>query len=643
MVVLVRARLIAAFLILAALLIGAHDAYAQSQSEFPQYCGGGSEKAVTPDYAATPDDARFVKEVVSLMTPSKPSSLPWPPVVQVTSETSSQACAPSNLGSNGANGTKITYVIVYAGLLRDVVQGKPDRLAFILGHEFGHIALGHTARNMRETTQFLQVTFTRDQESAADKYGMNWALKSGYSFDESLKALISLRQTVGDHSSFEALRSDHPSLSDRIAEIDKNQAVLWRAMSNFSSGVYFLQTEQYALAERCFHSVTDQFPESYEAWANLGYAQLMQYADALDQRDLRRFGIGQVLVGGFYRRPGSLEAQVRGINEQLWWDAVGDLKESLRRRPDLAASFANLGVAYLIAPSGSNPRNAQKYLEQAYQLVGKDSSLDPMSRVTLVINLAVTVAAGGDYAKFDQLMNEAQSELDVIQKKEPEVSTLLARQAIVYNSALRLASSSRDQDQRGALRGIEGYLNSSSPASAWWDLAYEHYSQLCARLNIQPKTSNSFKSSSPQRFRQVISLNVGKGAVTLGESVREVKTLLGAGEISPAIPNTNLMLIRYPTEGLELIANDRVLAIILTTSQHTVPVREEGLGTAPNMVKVGMQMSDVVKALGSYDVNWILDPEEPLWFYAQPGLAVKAAQGLVTEIVLVQAPRKTML
>jgi tetratricopeptide (TPR) repeat protein len=642
LVILVRARLFTASLLLAALLIGAHGTYAQSQSERPQYCGGGSEKPVTSDYVATAEDTRFVKEVVSLMTPGRPSTLPWPPAVQVTSDTSSQACA-LELGSSGANGTKVAYVIVYTGLLRDVVQGRPDRLAFILGHEFGHIALGHTARGARETTEFLRVTFTRDQEFAADQYGMTWVLKTGYSFDESLKALISLRQTVGDYSSFEALQSDHPSLSDRIAELDKNQAVLWRAMSNFSSGVYFLETEQYALAERCFRSVTDQFPESFEAWANLGYAQLMQYADALDQRDLRRFGIGQVLVGGFYRRPASLEAQVRGINEQLWWDAVGDLKESLRRRPDLAASYANLGIAYLIAPSGSNPRNAQKYLEQAYQLVGKDPSLDPMSRVTLVINLAVTLAAGGDYAKFDQLMDEAQSALDAIQKKEPGISTLPARQAIVYNSALRLAGSSRDQDQRGALQEIEGYLTSSSPDSAWWDLAYEHYSQLCTRLNIPPKASDSFKSSSPRQYRPVISLNLSKGALTLGESVREVKSLLGAGEISPAIPNTNLMLIRYPSEGLELIANDRVLAIKLTTSQHPVPVRQEGLETVPSMLNVGMQMSDVVKVLGSYDVTWILDPEEPLWFYTQPGLAVKAAQGLVTEIVLVQVPRKALL
>jgi hypothetical protein len=472
---------------------------------------------------------------------------------------------------------------------------------------------------------------------------MKWALKSDYSFDESLKALVSLREVVGDYSSFEALQSDHPSLSDRIAELDKNQATLWRAMSNFLTGVYFLQTEQYPLAERCFRSVTGQFPESYEAWADLGYAQLMQYADALDQRDLRRFGIGQVLVGGFYRRPASLEAQVRGVNDQLWWDAVGDLKESLRRKPDLAASYANLGIAYLIAPSGTNPRYAQKYLEQAYQLVGKDPSLDPMSRLTLVINLAVAVAAGGDYAKFDQLMDEAQSALASVQQEEPAVSTLPARQAISYNKALRLAGSSRDQDQRGALREIEAYLVSSSPDSAWSELAYEHYSQLCKRLNIQPRTSENLKSTSTRRYRPVVSLNMAKGQIALGEPVQEVQTLLGSGQISPAIPNTNLMLIQYPAEGLELIANDRVLAIIVNTSQHLVPVREEGLETTRTIMKVGMQMSDVVKVFGPYDVTWILDQEKPLWFYAQPGLALRTAQGQVTEIVLVQVPRKTML
>lgn len=641
--VFVRTRFVVGLLSLAALSLGAHITCAESQSDLPQRCGASNERPVTSDYKATPDDDRFVREVVSQMTPGRPGTLPWPPVVQVTSSASSQACAPGEVGSYGTNGLKVAYVIVYTGLLRDVVQGKPDRMAFILGHELGHIALGHTASTVSKKTEFLQVTFTRDQEFAADQYGINWALKSDYSYDESLKALVSLRQFVGDYSSFEALQSDHPSLSDRIATLDKNQASLWRAMSNFSTGVYFLQTEEYTLAERCFRSVTGQFPESYEAWANLGYAQLMQYADALDQRDLRRFGIGQVLVGGFYRRPSSLETQVRGINEQLWWDAVDNLKESLRRRHDLAASYANLGIAYLIAPSGSNPRYAQKYLEQAYQLVGKDPSLDPMSRLTLVINLAVAVGTSKDYAKFDQLMDEARSALDEIQEKEPAISTLSARQAIAYNRALRLADSSRDQDQRVALREIEAYLQSSSPDSAWSELAYEHYSQLCNKLNIQPRASESLKSTNMRRYRPVISLKMAKGEVALGEPVQEVKTLLGSGQISPAIPNTNLMLIQYPAEGLELVANDRVIAIIVTSSLQNVPVREEGLETTATVMKVGMQMSDVVKVLGPYDVTWILDQEKPLWFYAQPGLAIRTGQGQVTEIVLVQAPRRSML
>ena len=627
--------LLGSILIIIAVLSGARRTHAGSVSQLPEFCGAHDERRVSSDYKATPEDERFVKEVVTQMAKGAPQNMPWPPIVRVTSSPIFQACA---LTVSGSDGEKHSYVIVYTGLLRDVIQGKPDRLAFILGHEFGHIALGHTQKDYSAETPFVQNAFTRDQELAADQYGMNWALKVGFSYDESLRAFIVMRQG-GDYSSFEALGVDHPSLSDRIAALDRNQAVLWRAMSAFSSGVYFLQTEQYALAENCFRSVTKQFPQSYEAWANLGYAQLMEYADALDQSDLRRFGIGQILVGGFYRRPSSLEAQVRGINEQLWWDAVGDLKESIRRKPDLAATYANLGIAYLIQPSGTNPGAAQKYLEQAYQLAAKDTSLDAMSRVTLIINLAVAAAAGRDYPRFDELIEQAVSALKVVPREEPGASTLRASQAIEYNRAVRLAASTQSSEQRQALTQIEGYLRSSSPDSAWWDLGYDLYSQVCTKLGVQPKTRESFTSTVTPRFRPAVSLHLSKGEVRLGELVREVQALLGRGEVSPAIPNTNLILIQFPTEGIELIANDTVLAIILTTPQHPVPVREEGLGTTPTDLRVGMQMSDIVKVLGSYDVNWLLDPNKPFWFYADVGLAILAAQDHVTQIVLVRAPR----
>ena len=36
-------------------------------------------------------------------------------------------------------------IVVYAGLLHRVVQGNADRLAFVLGHELGHVVLKHIA------------------------------------------------------------------------------------------------------------------------------------------------------------------------------------------------------------------------------------------------------------------------------------------------------------------------------------------------------------------------------------------------------------------------------------------------------------------------------------------------------------------
>ncbi|HEY2908744.1 MAG TPA: hypothetical protein VGI99_00770 [Gemmataceae bacterium] len=56
----------------------------------------------------------------------------------------------------------------------------------------------------------------------------------------------------------------------------------------------FLVLEQYSAAERCFDRVAKEFPDSYEGWANLGYACLMQYCDKLDEKDLREFDIGPI-------------------------------------------------------------------------------------------------------------------------------------------------------------------------------------------------------------------------------------------------------------------------------------------------------------------------------------------------------------
>ena len=70
--------------------------------------------------------------------------------------------------------------------------------------------------------------------------------------------------------------------------------------------------EQYDSAEQCFKEVTKVFPGCPEAWANLGYTKLMEYCDKLDADDLRRLDVGHLVIGGFYRTPGSLKPNCGG-------------------------------------------------------------------------------------------------------------------------------------------------------------------------------------------------------------------------------------------------------------------------------------------------------------------------------------------
>jgi hypothetical protein len=178
-------------------------------------------------------------------------------------------------------------IVVYTGLLHRVVQGNADRLAFILGHELGHVILKHIQQSTPGKTDVVKLVFTREQEIAADAKGMELTLAAGYSKKGALGAIRRFIDLDLDYSSFEGLGKDHPSWKDRIALLDKEQAPLWHAMAAFHDGIYFLVTEQYGSAERCFRAVTREFPACHEAWANLGYALLMRYCDGLEVDDLR--------------------------------------------------------------------------------------------------------------------------------------------------------------------------------------------------------------------------------------------------------------------------------------------------------------------------------------------------------------------
>jgi len=563
-----------------------------------------------------------------------PTDMDWPPKLEIVDAKEINAFATIRIKDD----KKYPVVVCYEGLIKWDSEGNADRLAYVLGHEIAHHLLGHTTTGPGDT-EFVRATFSRDQEIAADRRGMELALRANYSYRGGLSAIRKMIDLGLNYSSFEGLAANHPSWLDRIALLDKDQAGLWRSMSAFDNGVYFLLVQNYALAERAFRQVTKDFPGAYEAWSNLGYALLMQYADSLDTEDLKRFDVGQIVVGGFYRRPQSLESKVRGVNEEMWWDAVGALREAIRLKPELSLPKANLGIAYLFRPAGKDAGKATQLLEEATQLAATDATLDPLSRLTVQLNLAVAHASEGSSEEALLALARIEGSLKLRQASSiPGSASILS--AISYNKAVLLAQSPANDRQRLAIGELENYLRHTASSLAWWPLAYRRYFALCQQFGLQPKSENALLSQSALTFRPIAS----SGQIALGASLLDAKNQLGGtGVTSSLIRGTNLIGISYPDRGLKLVATDEVLAIVLFGDRAPrLPVREMGLGTKERELRVGMSSTDLDAVLGDsdYDFRQLVDPEQNYRFYSDLGVAVLVQNGKVVELVVGQIPKR---
>ncbi len=202
-------------------------------------------------------------------------------------------------------GKRYVQALITEGLMRKVVDGNADLLAFIMGHEISHLTLKH--QDVMKHIDLEGLSVTRKQELDADLEGVKIAVAAGYPYKSGVRGAFRIWKAIPDRFSFEEIRGDHPPWADRLAFLDKQQPQIWKAMSAFRHGYFLLHAEQYRSAEACFKSIVDDAvkdgPQLAEVWANLGYARLMQYCDGLTEKDLSDYGIGQFVAGCFYEPP----------------------------------------------------------------------------------------------------------------------------------------------------------------------------------------------------------------------------------------------------------------------------------------------------------------------------------------------------
>ncbi len=575
-----------------------------------------------------------------------PKDCQWPPEIRLVDDTLVQATAFA-VRAEGT-GVIVPCVTIHAGIFARLLRGNPDAVAFVLAHELAHIMLRHViVRPQSVRTEFVKASYSREQEIEADGAGMKLALAAGFSRGTILKGM---RRFADDprceYSLYESLQGRHPTWKERIAVLDTLQAPIWKSMSAFENGTFFLATEQYPAAERCFRGVTEEFPACPEAWANLGCALLMQYCDALEPSDLKDFGIGHLMVGGFYRRAESLEQRLRGVNEDLWWDAVEALEKALRLKEDLALAKANLGIACLVRPGGREAGKAAKYFAEALESTPVADDADPRARYALLINAGVAEIGLGNPARSEQFFTRAEGMMRTFAPERRRRTAINPHPALLYNRALLLDEPGGDAERsRRAEELYLRFLQTAPPASLWWDEAYERYARLRRESRTDPREKEELRMTASAGYRTTAGIALGGGkSVFLTEPVREVAKRLGAADPLPVAARTNLVKLLYPSLGIAILAADRVLAIFSKGNRAPpVALGAAGLGGRKSELRVGMKTEDVDRLLapGSSEIVDLLGDGEEYRFYRAAGIALKMRLEKIEELVIVQIPMKS--
>jgi predicted Zn-dependent protease len=129
--------------------------------------------------------------------------------------------------------------------LFDLVQAAPDELAFILGHEMGHImrrhamdrlmthsvlstairagALGGLGRSQagRMVMQLLEQGYSQDQELDADRLGVRLSASAGYDPQAAIRLLLRLKARSGEPELLGTFFASHPPFDTRVQNLDR--------------------------------------------------------------------------------------------------------------------------------------------------------------------------------------------------------------------------------------------------------------------------------------------------------------------------------------------------------------------------------------------------------------------------------------
>jgi hypothetical protein len=476
------------------------------------------------------------------------------------------------------------YLILISTGMIDTFADNDDLIGFSIAHELGHIALSHFNKNSNSKNEILKKEFDRQEELQADKYGLNLVLKSGYSKETILKGLKKLKELTSDYSDYGSLSKHHPSWSERIQIFDDENTKYWELTQEFKNGVDFLIAEEYKLASHFFKNVINKYPQSYEAWANKGYADFMLFCQTLNQEDFEYFNLGYFTYGNFYEKSKSIEAIYRGGDSDIWLNSYSALKASLEINEEQPKVHSLMGLLHLMSPyDGPDYVNAKKSFEKAKLMVG-DYPENEIEKLEIEIN---SLSSEEDYnLRISKLKELSSSIKNLTGNKTINFDYELA---LKYNRAMLISKSSDIQEKKAAIYELTDFIEQSSSNSIFVQMAYGKYLELSKELGDEVQTLVELRNGNSISFKKVHSVDVEGLSLHLGQSFQDINNIIREfpqinQNLSDRYNLTKTILIE---QDIEFLASNKLLSIEIKNPTTGISITEKGINAQTYKLKVG--------------------------------------------------------
>lgn len=288
--------------------------------------------------------------------------------------------------------------------LYDLCAARPDStgcLAFLLGHELGHVSqtinrlsgfAGPDAESRVDSAENAR------READADLRGGVFGYRAGF---DSLRNAAEILQAVYDKYNLNQKLEGYPSLDERKAGVNSALAELRRLIPVFEAANLLLILGNYDVAADCYESIARRF-RSREIYNNKGVAYALWLASLADPKQLPPYpwildssSRLNAAGGGSRGEAGTL------TNAELFERGLGAFEEAKRLDPDYVPAYVNAACLYDL----NNPkdRHALNELDDAGDHLKDDVSL----KAFLQLARGILSARRGKTADAEAALKEA--------------------------------------------------------------------------------------------------------------------------------------------------------------------------------------------------------------------------------------------